>query len=237
MKYPIPFLAASSLVAQTGLEQSGPLAWVAKSNRNAQIPIALNAKYGPEGASSEGVPGLDEKISVFSADESRRHREDLVKARHQLQANYETGKDPLVRQDLQILIGAADRQIRSIDANEKTFLPYGDVAGLIFFGEKRLMDPQVAAERHAAAVVRLRKYTGLEPGYTPIVEQAEARFREKIDTPGLLGPSKMEVEKDLGNTQSFARKFFQNPAPISVYPPLFTKVIWRITASITRPKN
>ncbi len=198
MKILLPLLAASSLLAQTP-----PPAWVAKSNQNAQILIAIGAKYGPESASSEGVPGLDDKISVFSADESRRHREDLVKARQQLQANYEAEKDPLVRQDLQILIGAADRQIRSIDANEKTFLPYGDVASLIFYGEKSLLDPQVTADRHAAAVVRLRKYTGVEPGYTPIVEQAEARFREKLNTPGLLGPSKMAVEKDLGNTQTY----------------------------------
>jgi hypothetical protein len=196
MKLLIPFLAASALLAQTP-------AWVAKSNQNAQILIAVGAKYGPEGASSEGVPGLDDKVSVFSADESQKHRADLVKARQQLQANYEAEKDPLVRQDLQILIGAADRQIRSIDANEKTFLPYGDIAGLVFFGEKTLLDPQVVADRHAAAVVRLRKYTGLEPGYTPIVDQAEARFREKLNTPGLLGPSKMEVEKDLGNTQTY----------------------------------
>jgi hypothetical protein len=196
MKYLIPFLAASTLLAQTP-------AWVAKSNQNAQILIAVDAKYGPEGASSEGVPGLDDKVSVFSADESKRHREDLVKARQQLQANYEAEKDPLVRQDLQILIGAADREIRSIDANENTFLPYGDVPSLIFFGEKSLLDPQVSADRHAAAVVRLRKYAGLEPGYTPIVEQAEARFREKLNIPGLLGPSKMEVEKDLGNTQTY----------------------------------
>jgi len=196
MKLLILFLTASYLLAQTP-------AWVAKSNQNAQILIAVGAKYGPEGASSEGVPGLDDKVSVFSADESQKHRADLVKARQQLQANYEAEKDPLVRQDLQIMIGAADRQIRSIDANEKTFLPYGDIAGLVFFGEKTLLDPQVVADRHAAAVVRLRKYTGLEPGYTPIVDQAEARFREKLNTPGLLGPSKMEVEKDLGNTQTY----------------------------------
>jgi len=44
---------------------------------------------------------------------------------------------------------------------------------------------------------------GLEPGYTPIVTQAEDRFREKLKTPGLLGPSKMEVEKDLQNTQTY----------------------------------
>jgi hypothetical protein len=189
-------LAASSIAAQTP-------AWVEKSNQNAQILISLGAKYGPEGASSQGVPGLDEQISSFSADITQRRRADLVQARGQLDARYKTEKDPLVRQDLQILISAADRQIRSLDANEKTFLPYGNVAGLVFFGEKSLLDDQVRPERYPAAVVRLRKYTGLEPGFIPIVTQAEDRFREKLKTPGLLGPSKLEVEKDLQNTQTY----------------------------------
>ena len=118
-------------------------------------------------------------------------------------AKIDAETDALVRQDLQILIGAADRQIRSIDADEKTFLPYGDLPGLIFFGEKSLLDDQVKAERRQEAVIRLRKYTGLEPGFTPITTQAEQRFREKLKTPGLLGPSKMEVEKDLQNTNTY----------------------------------
>jgi hypothetical protein len=200
MRILISFVAASSLLAQATPER---LAWVVKSNQNAQILIDLEAKYGPEGASSQGVPGLDDQVSVFTADTAQRRRADTVKARQQLQAKYAAEKDPLVRQDLQILLDAADRQIRAIDANEKTFLPYGDVASLIFFGEKSLLDDQVKPERRAAAVVRLKKYTGVEPGYTPIVQQAEERFREKVKVPGLLGPSKMEVEKDLDNTQTY----------------------------------
>ncbi|MES1261514.1 MAG: DUF885 domain-containing protein, partial [Acidobacteriota bacterium] len=70
-------------------------------------------------------------------------------------------------------------------------------------GEKSLLDDQVKPERRPAAVVRLRKYTGLEPGFIPITVQAERRFREKANTPGLLGPSKEEVEKDLQNTATF----------------------------------
>jgi hypothetical protein len=196
MKLSIFLVSASLLAAQTP-------AWVTKSNQNAQLLIAIGAKYGPEGASAQGVPGLDDQVTTFRADTAQRRRADLVKVKQQLQANLEAEKDPLVGQDLQILIAATDRQIRSIDANQSTFLPYGDVASLIFFGEKSLLDDQVKPERRPAAVVRLKKYTGLEPGYTPIVEQAEERFREKLKTPGLLGPSNAEVEKDLGNTQTY----------------------------------
>ncbi|MDQ1470288.1 MAG: hypothetical protein QOJ99_1768 [Bryobacterales bacterium] len=177
--------------------------WVEKSNENAQILIRLNAKYGPEGASSQGVPGLDDQISTFPADRSQRVRADTVKARDELKAKFDAEKDPLVRQDLQILIGVTERQIRGIDASEKTFLPHGSIANLIFFGEKSLLDDQVKAERRPAALVRLRKYTGVEPGFTPVTKQAEARFLEKAKTPGLLGPAKEEVEKDLQNTSTY----------------------------------
>jgi hypothetical protein len=177
--------------------------WVAKSNENAQILIRLNTKYSPEGASSEGMSGLDDQVSSFPADLAQKMRADYVKARDELKLRFNAEKDPLVQQDLEILIGVTERQIRGIDANEKTFLPYANVGGLIFFGEKTLLDDQVKAERRPAALVRLRKYTGVEPGFTPVTKQVEARLLEKAKTPGLLAPTKEEVEKDLQNTATY----------------------------------
>ncbi len=52
-------------------------------------------------------------------------------------------------------------------------------------------------------MVRLLKYTGLQPGFEPLTMQAEERFREKLNTPGLVGPSKAEVEKNLENTKAY----------------------------------
>jgi uncharacterized protein (DUF885 family) len=43
----------------------------------------------------------------------------------------------------------------------------------------------------------------LEPGYKPYTTLVEDRFREKESNPALLGPSKEEVEKDLGNTNTY----------------------------------
>jgi uncharacterized protein (DUF885 family) len=51
--------------------------------------------------------------------------------------------------------------------------------------------------------VRLKKYTGIAPGFTPIVEQAEARWREKVKNAALLGPAKEQVQKSLENTSSY----------------------------------
>jgi uncharacterized protein (DUF885 family) len=43
----------------------------------------------------------------------------------------------------------------------------------------------------------------MESGFVPIATQAEERFREKLRAPGLMGPSRMEVEKNLGNTETY----------------------------------
>jgi len=195
----VKFLLILTAVAALAQEP----AWVTRSNENAQLLIRLQAKFGPEGASAQGVPGLDDQISDFPADRAQKVRAEMIRVRDLLKARLGTETDRLVKQDLQILVGAADRQIRQLDANEKTFLPYADIAGLIFFGEKSLLDDQVKPERRPAALVRLRKYTGMEQGFTPLTQQAEARFREKLRTPGLLGPSKEEVEKNLQNTSTY----------------------------------
>ena len=180
-----------------------PPAWVQKSNQNAQLLIAIMARYSPESAAAEGVPGLDEQVSSSKVDEPERYRKDLQAARDELQKRLAAENDPLVKQDLEILIAEANRDIRSSEATERNLLPYDDVAGGIFYGVKSLLDDQIAADRRPASVVRLRKYTGLESGFEPLTVQAEKRYREKLKTPGLLGPAKLQVEKNLENTQAY----------------------------------
>ena len=183
--------------------QAAPKAWVVKSNQNAQLLISLDAKYSPEGASAQGMPGFDDKISQPTPENLAKQKAELQAARKELQVRLAAETDPLVKQDLEILIADADRDIRSQEASEKTFLPYMNVAGLIFSGEKTLLDEQTQAERRPAAVVRLRKYTGLEPGYTPVTQLAMARYRGKAKNPALLGPAREMLEKNLENTSTY----------------------------------
>lgn len=44
--------------------------------------------------------------------------------------------------------------------------------------------------------MRLRKYTDMEPGTTPIVQLGEERTRERLKAPGLIGPFQGELQKD-----------------------------------------
>jgi Bacterial protein of unknown function (DUF885) len=177
--------------------------WVSRSNQNTHLLLALQAKFSPESAQQSGFDGVDDQIFDLKAGINERTRQATREAADGLRKRLSTEKDPLVRQDLEILIKAADDQIRGSLINEKYYIPYFNLPRAIFFGVRTLLDDQIPAERRNAALVRLRKYAGLEPGFTPITELAEERARERLNKPGLLGPAKIEVEKDLATQASF----------------------------------
>ncbi len=193
---------AICLMAVSAFAQNSP-EWVQQSNLNAQLLIDIDARYSPESAAREGVSGLDGEITVLATDRAQRLRQDLRAAVKELESRLAAEADPLVHQDLEILIGEANAEVRSSEANERHLLPYANVPGAVYAGLTGLLDDQIAPERRSFALARLRKYTGLEPGFTPMTLAAEERFREKLTTPGLVGPSRLAVEKNLENTQAF----------------------------------
>lgn len=176
--------------------------WVNRSNENAQVLLRVLARFAPEAAGRYGVAGLDENIVDLTAGVDERTRAAMKEARQELEKRLATEKDPLVAQDLQILIDAANKQIHGSEVSERLLIPYTNASQLVYNGLKALLDDQVAESRKPASVTRLRKYTGLEKGYTPIAELAEQRSRERLARPGLLGPPRLEVENDL-KTSSF----------------------------------
>ena len=190
------------LLAVSGLAQDQP-EWVRKSNRNAQLLIDIAARYTPETAGHQGVTGLDDQITVVNQERRERSRQDQRAAAIELETRLSTEKDRLVRQDLEILIAKVKSGLRASEAGERLLLPYTNVSGVVYSGLVALLDDQVSPERRVLALTRLRKYTGLEPGFTPMTLAAEDRFREKLKAPGLLGPSRPDVEKDLQNTNAF----------------------------------
>jgi hypothetical protein len=174
-------------------------AWIETSNRHAQLLLDVLARFAPEGAGQLGVSGLDAEVSSLSLERIRRGREATESALAKLQEVRKAEKDPLVLQDLEILIRSAQSNLRGIQLSLDRQLPYTNVAGLIFGGLRALLDPQVPAERRQAAVVRLRKYAGLADGLAPITSQAMQLTRERLKDSTLLGPARPQVERDLAN--------------------------------------
>ena len=175
-------LVSFVVLAAASAAQSLP-AWVEKSNQNARLLINAAAPFFPESAGSWGVDGLDDQITIPTLDSAAHLRIAMLEVRKKLEARLSTEKDALIRQDLQILVAATDKSLRSSEVNERYLLPYMKVGETVYSGLTSLLNDQVAPERRPAAVVRLRKYAGIEPGYTPITILAQQRFRERRKVP------------------------------------------------------
>lgn len=179
--------------------------WVARSNANAQPLLKVLADFSPESASGLGLPGYDERVFDLKPGSNDRFRAAAAAAKAQLDARRAGEKDTRVLQDLDIMIEATQRQIESSTINEKYLLPYVDIGQAIFQGEFGLLQDEVPARRRAAALVRLKRYTGLEAGYTPVTELAKAQFTAQLGKPGLLGPVRIQVEKGLASTPQYVK--------------------------------
>jgi uncharacterized protein (DUF885 family) len=178
--------------------------WIERSNADSKVMLEVLAKFNPEFASQVGLPGFDDKVIDLKPDADARSRAALVDAKAKLEKMLADEKDNNVRQDLQILIKAADEQIEGIDLNHKYMLPYQDVGQLIFNGEFVLLKDDVDAKRRPSALKRLECYVGKAPGCTPITELAKAQTTARLGDKDLIGPYKGEVEQKLSNTQRYA---------------------------------
>jgi Bacterial protein of unknown function (DUF885) len=171
--------------------------WVAQSNQNAQVLIQGIARFSPEGAGKVGVDGLDEQIMDLKPGFIDRQKQATKESIQTLQGRLTQSTDPKIHQDLEILIGAAQEQLHGLELVEKYELPYVNVSEIAFGGLKSLLDDQMPPERRVKALVRLKRYAGLENGYTPLTALAEQYTRTQLQQPGRLGPIRAEVEKDL----------------------------------------
>ena len=176
-----------------------PTSWIDRSNQSAALLIAVQAQFAPEMASRFGVAGIDDKITDFTPGHRQRLREALHGAQVELQKRLASERDPLVAQDLQIMIDAARRQIKGSELHERLEVEYANLPQLIFGSMRSLLDVQIAADRRPAALVRLKKYLGLDGG-TSVVALAEAATREGLKQ-GLLPPSRLELDNELETSQ------------------------------------
>jgi uncharacterized protein (DUF885 family) len=192
-------LLVSSAPVALAAEAAAPQAWVQESNRHAQILLDIMVKYSPEGASFFGVEGHDDAIVDLKPGYSERQQADLQAAQSRLAALRTTVSDPLVRQDVDILIKAADDQRRTLELNQRLLLPFPDIGQLVFQAFQDLLDARVDKQRQQAAVVRLRRYVGAEKGYEPVTRLLRARYEERAADPKLLGPWVVEAQQYLDN--------------------------------------
>jgi uncharacterized protein (DUF885 family) len=190
------------LLCGAGAASAAP-SWVERSDQNTQILLEVLARASPESAGQIGVDGLDDQILDLRPGFNERARADFEKVAATLRGRLAQEKDPAVRQDLQILIKAAEDNLRGNALFEKYQIPYFNLTAGVFQGIRALLDDQVEASRRPAALVRLKKYAGLDPGTTPVTRLAEQYVRSRLTEKGLVGPFKDEVERDLANNKTY----------------------------------
>ena len=178
-------------------------AWIARSNENARLYLDSLAKFYPEYAGDLGLTGYDEQVVDLGPDLPARVRAATTIVRDELARRLAVETDPLVRQDLEILIKVANDSIESSLLNERLLLPYTDIGELVFRGEFSLLQDQVDVARRPAALARLKRYTGQIDGSSPVTELAKARFTEALSDRTRLGPYRGEVEQHLANAARY----------------------------------
>ena len=179
------------------------VSWVERSNENSQILLLILAKWAPELGTELGIPGLDEEISQLPSGFVQLVQDDLLEAKTELTRRLDIEENPAVRQDLEILIDAADYLIDEVRLEEKYLVGHEAVPEDMWRGIRVLLDEQVDASRRQAAVTRLNRYAGLEEGYTPLIEQHIAFLRPRLEDSQLLGPVREEVEGELAKSSRF----------------------------------
>lgn len=197
-----PLATQAQDAAATAAAPAAP-AWIARSNALAQILLDAQAPFQPEYASFFGVPGYDDRVADLDPGNAQRFRAAMTRAKSALEAKLALERDPNVRQDLEILIGAAGDNLHGSALNERLALPWVDAPQLVFQGMQGLLSDQTPATRRARALDRLQRYVGLAPDSTPITTLARQRYAERSGDAALLRPTRREVEQSLENVDAY----------------------------------
>jgi hypothetical protein len=177
--------------------------WIERSNQYTNLLLDVSKKHSPEAASAEGLAQYDELISQPTKQDSDAALAETKEVQTKLTRALATERDKYVRQDLSILLHSISLSIKSHDFSEAREVPYNNASEDVFEGLRRLLDDQVAPERRKAALVRLRKYAGIEPGFKPYTEILKQRSVEQMAKPNIIFPAKVEIETALSRNKNF----------------------------------
>jgi hypothetical protein len=173
--------------------------WVIQSNRYSKLIIDIDEKYSPEFGSEQGLAFYDTLVSVPTLANINAERKDRENAVSLLKAARSKETNLAVKQDLNILIKQSELGFRQEDFEFTREVSFLNATNTVFDGIQILLDDQVPAERRAAALIRLRKYAGLEKGYSPLTSILQSRTETQMNKPGVIYPSRQKLEVALSH--------------------------------------
>lgn len=205
----ITLLITAALFAVPALAQDEtpdpPLdkSWISVSNNYTKMLLDVEMKHRPESGSDQGLSEYDNKVAQPTlADEDRQRKEtEAVVAKLKTAAWQQ--KQTEVAQDLEIILRRVDLDFRIEDYRRAHVVPFFNASSAVFRGLHTLLDEQTPNERRPAAVIRIREYAGLEPGYKPLTEIYKQRIAEQMAKPGVVYPAKIDIETELGRNANY----------------------------------
>jgi len=189
--------------AASGQPAAAEQTWVRQSNAYTNMLLDVQLAHAPERGSQQGVAKFDQSITDPTRADELIARREFEAVLVKIKAARVAETDKHVRQDLDILQKAFSLLFRTEDYELGHEVPFINASAAIFQGLRGLLDDQVAAERRPAALIRLRKYAGMEPGYQPFTELLKTREIEQIAKPGVIYPSQSEVQTELGRNSNY----------------------------------
>jgi hypothetical protein len=189
--------------SQTPTSPPAEKAWVERSNQYTNKLLSLELEHDPEAGSRQGLAKFDELISNPTLADELALRHQLESTLASIDAARAQETDKRVLQDLAILDKAFGLKFRKQDYELQHEVPFLNASEMVFQGLRGLLDDQVAAERRPAALVRLRRYAGLDRGYQPFTELLKARVLEQMAKPNVIFPARTEIETELGRNATY----------------------------------
>ena len=180
-----------------------PADWIVTSNKYTNLLLAVEMKHNPELGSDQGLSQFDTEVSQPTLADEDQERQETAAVLSTLKGAAGQQKQKEVAQDLQIVIRKVELQFREQDFDRAHKVDFMNASETVFSGLRVLLDEQTPAERRPAAVVRVRKYAGLEPGYKALTEILKQRVMEQMAKPGVVYPARTEIETELARNGNY----------------------------------
>ncbi len=177
--------------------------WITISNSYAKLLTDISFEHHPEAGSQQGLSQYDDKVGQPTLADENQERQQMETALVKLKAAAAQKQPSQVYEDLQIMIDRVQLDFKQEDYARAHEVPYFNASGRVFAGLHILLDEQTPAERRSAAVLRIREYAGLEPGYKPLTEILKQRVVEQMSKPGVIYPAKVEIETEMGRNSNY----------------------------------
>lgn len=195
--------SAARAAEQGGAARAAEQGWIKESDAFTKRLLEVEFAHSPEDGSRQGLAKYDARISHPTLADELAERRELEQALRQIEREAPRVEDRNVREDIAILRKAFDLRFRREDFDLAHEVPFDNASEQVFQGLRILLDDQVAPERRPAALVRLREYAGVTPGYRPFTTVLRERAVEQMAKPGMIYPSKSQIETELGRDSTY----------------------------------